>query len=61
MSQFDVLNLIRSNPGIRQTELYIHFDLHKRTIADQVGDLVRSKQIHREPDGNTWKLWAVNV
>lgn len=55
----DVLQVIQSNPGILQKELYKHFDPDlKPTIGTTVSHLVKSDQIWREKQGNSYSLYT---
>lgn len=55
----DVLRVIQSNPGILQKDLHKHFDPDlKSTIGTAVSHLVKSDQIRREKQGNSYSLYA---
>lgn len=55
----DVLQVIRSNPGILQKDLHKHFDPDlKPTIGTAVSHLVKSDQIRREKQGNSYSLYT---
>lgn len=55
----DVLRVIQSNPGILQKNIHKHFDSDlKPTIGTAVSHLVKSGQIKREKQGNSYSLYT---
>lgn len=55
----DVLRVIQSNPGILQKDLHKQFDPDlKPTIGTTVSHLVKSDQIRREKQGNSYSLYT---
>ena len=61
MSQIEILELIRSHPGILQQDIHKNTCMHKKGVATQVLALLRKKDIRRVPtdDRRTYELYAV--
>lgn len=61
MSQDEVYEVIKSHPGILQSELKKSRDVDPRTVSEQIRALAKWKRIIREPvkSTQTYRLYAV--
>ena len=57
-AESELINIIRSNPGIIQTEIYNYFDdLYKSTIRNVLNKLESNGKIKKSKKGNSFELY----
>lgn len=63
MSQLELLEAIRTNPGIMQRDIHKKTGMVKQGVSTQILALVRKGEIKRIPTANqrTYELYAVEV
>lgn len=58
-SQEVVLDIIRTNPGIKQAEMNKRFGIVGYSASEQIRALRNKNLVRREQAGNTWALYPV--
>ncbi len=59
MTQDEIFDIIKSNPGIRQTDISTHTDLHASVISKQCRQLKRNNRIYREYLKRSWRWYPI--